>query len=563
MASNSDEVDILLDSMADGKSFYDLVDAGGQASEQIQPGTDITYSVTIGYGTEEKELGGSTVNSLFGSREDSSSATGDKQITVYALRHLNNIRMAKLHGIVWGWNNFRDVGFRNNTSDLSDDFIDFDASTWANTSVSILSRVGGVSTGAAQNPLASTATKFVALDDLGIGGVALNSGMPVSGNGFLLKNFDITAGTSGAAGLFGSTGSIVSGLYMVDPSVVGADNTGALVGDLTNGSVTDCGVYLTSGDKRAGRTVSGANNVGGLVGKVSSSSSGITSSFAAIDTSGTSVVGGLVGLASNTVKLSYSSGTVKATGADSAAGGLVGDLAADATQCYTTSNVYCDATAGAFAGILSNIGDYNYAYGYVVKADGTVDAASASNTYGLAGVAGTSAWTANTKSYYLQGYGYNSKVTSSSYKTMSFTDCQSDNGSAYVSKPYASTLSGQAFPLYDPTGIGSHYGDWPTEITASWKNGAGAQLEAYTTLTGAIPEFADSIHHSAPDYTATNSSGASYLAFWDGGWTRDDGVSMALGMTKSTVMTATYSSIAYPDFATLLGVLSDKNDGFL
>lgn len=145
---------------------------------------------------------------------------------------------------------------------------------------------------------------------------------------------------------------------------------------------------------------------------------------------------------------------------------------------------------------------------------------------------------------------------------MSFTDCQSDNGSAYVSKPYASTLSGQAFPLYDPTGIGSHYGDWPTEITASWKNGAGAQLEAYTTLTGAIPEFADSIHHSAPDYTATNSSGASYLAFWDGGWTRDDGVSMALGMTKSTVMTATYSSIAYPDFATLLGVLSDKKRRF-
>lgn len=558
MTSQSDEVDIILDSMIDGKSFYDIIDKDRASGEQIQPGADITYDVTITYDAVDYKLGGSTVNSLYGSLGASTANPGSNQITVYALRHLNNIRTTKLHGIIWGSNSFRDIVFQNNTSETSDDFIDFNAASWANTSVSIPSRVGGVSTGAAQNPLASTTTKLISLDNLAVDGTALSSGSVVTGNGFLLKNFEVTQGISGATGLFGSVGPTITSLYMTDPIVKGGNNTGALVGNLTNGSVSNCGVYLTSGADRANRTVSGGENSGGLVGTVNGGSSGISSSFAAIDVNGTTTVGGLVGLTSNAIRQSYSSGTVKAT--DSGAGGLAGNVAqgVDVANCYTTSNVYCNSQAGAFAGTLGSLNDNNYAYGYTVKADGTVDSTFANTTYGFAGVSGLTSWTVYKNAYYLRDVGYNSNVTASLFKTKSFSDVQSVKGSAYVSKPYDSALSGKAFPLIDPTGIGSHYGDWPTEIGVQWLNGKNEQVESYSTLTGAIPEFVNSTSHPAPDYTATSTDGRKYLAFWNGSGTRDDEVSMALGMTKNTVITATYASIAYPDFSTMANALASS-----
>ncbi len=157
-------------------------------------------------------------------------------------------------------------------------------------------------------------------------------------------------------GLFGRNSGIVSNVALVDASITGGDNVGALAG-WNLGAINSSSVSTTLN----GSTVSGGTNVGGLVGN--NSGAIYTSSFSAnsggtASVTGTTNVGGLVGAHSalflNDSGVSViSSGVVTVSGVSNV-GGLVGNLTGNIDGDYVSSATIT-ATGQNIGGLAGSI----------------------------------------------------------------------------------------------------------------------------------------------------------------------------------------------------------------
>lgn len=129
----------------------------------------------------------------------------------------------------------------------------------------------------------------------------------LDGGGHVIEGLVVDDGDR--AGLFGAASPTVSALLVLDVEVSGGDDTGALVGYLTGGSIERVGV---SG------SVVGDRWVGGLVGDQAGS---IVDAYAHASVHGDGDLGGLVGFQYADIERSVATGTVEDPSAN---GGLVG-----------------------------------------------------------------------------------------------------------------------------------------------------------------------------------------------------------------------------------------------
>ena len=170
------------------------------------------------------------------------------------------------------------------------------------------------------------------------------------GNGQVLSFLYIDRSGEDQVGLFGSVAGALRGLGLTGVDVTGQDFVGALVGDISGGSVRDS--YAT------GR-VEGRDAVGGLAGR----SGAVSSSYATVSVSGTRGVGGLVGYQkANLITASYATGSVIGT---DAIGGLVGASDDQIQAGYATGKVsgrgsrrsgsqVCGYEGGGVGGLVGN-----------------------------------------------------------------------------------------------------------------------------------------------------------------------------------------------------------------
>ncbi|MBX5459778.1 MAG: filamentous hemagglutinin N-terminal domain-containing protein [Steroidobacteraceae bacterium] len=149
-------------------------------------------------------------------------------------------------------------------------------------------------------------------------------------------------------GLFGRTASSaqISHVELLDPSISGTTNVGALVGR-NDGAINQSFARKPS---TTSAMVLGTNQVGGLVGANGGS---IQQSYATGTVSGpfatASSIGGLVGESSGTIIQSYATGQVSSSNDE--VGGLVGKQAGGSiTQSYATGAVSGDVLVGGLVG---------------------------------------------------------------------------------------------------------------------------------------------------------------------------------------------------------------------
>jgi hypothetical protein len=138
------------------------------------------------------------------------------------------------------------------------------------------------------------------------------------GNGHTISNFTYTSTGRDDIGLFGCVGSFwekgkIEDLGLINPNVdAGTGNdVGSLVGDLQDGTITNCYV--------AGGSVSGDTWVGGLVGNTWEGA--IVNCYSTARVSGAMDVGGLVGNSWSTITNCYAAGSVSG---EWFVGGLIG-----------------------------------------------------------------------------------------------------------------------------------------------------------------------------------------------------------------------------------------------
>ena len=172
-----------------------------------------------------------------------------------------------------------------------------------------------------------------------LGTLAFNA--TFDGNGHVIENLFINRSNTADVGLFGDTGTAarILALGLVNVSVRGARNTGALVG-YNQGRIA--AVYASG-------AVQGTDNVGGLVGRTASSVIVASYSTASVTIIGTHGAGaGLVGWndINRVIRASYSTGTV--TGGTARGGFFRGDGTVEASYWDSESsgiNDDSDATA--------------------------------------------------------------------------------------------------------------------------------------------------------------------------------------------------------------------------
>jgi PKD repeat protein len=172
----------------------------------------------------------------------------------------------------------------------------------------------------------------------------------LDGDGHTISGLHINRPGQDYVGLFGYVSSaVIKNLTLTNASITGKDRTGALVGTLshanaevhnchTSGSVAGEGftggligqVYNgTATECSSMATVQGTNQVGGLIGTISTSGSSLSSSFASGQVTGNLFVGGLVGaLINGAVINTYATGDVivNQESYTTKAGGLVGSM---------------------------------------------------------------------------------------------------------------------------------------------------------------------------------------------------------------------------------------------
>ncbi len=436
------KIQVLLDSVRGGMESFANITQG-----KLTPGDNITATVSLTYSSDEIAITGSAsspvTNSLFASKDD------DDNLSVAYVRHLNNLR-ASVYPI---------PGTEGLTITQTAP-IDYDYKNW-DTDAMVPDHAGEAPYSGAFAPIENT---------------SLFDQINFNGNNNQLLNFNIS-GTNNV-GMFSYLKDCdLMNMKLVDLGVSGNAFVGALVGQMSGGSITNCGVYLTTKDEydrpltdMASRVekyyVEGTDYVGGLVGRISGTT--VTrNSFAAVNVTGNSYVGGFCGEYSNgSVLNSYASGKVNASG--SYAGGFAGRTANTSLgNCYATSDVTYSAYyayAGGFIGRAANgsIANCN-AYGIVQRGDASLDTATSG------GFVGSSVATfSNCKFLRQANYNYDYTISLTGVLPKGFPDLKVSGNLASDCHPYSDELVGNNIPFEMVTtedgAIIPHYGDWPAEL---------------------------------------------------------------------------------------------------
>jgi filamentous hemagglutinin family protein len=179
-------------------------------------------------------------------------------------------------------------------------------------------------------------------------------------------------GQTEPAGLFGVVegGADIRNVGLVDVSIIGISQAGALVGSLSTDSLVE-NVLV------AGGSVSGDDNVGGLIGEHVSSEVivgqpevplfTIRSAAADVSVSGNTNVGGLVGLNEGAIEQVFSVGSVDGF---AAVGGLVGQNSGSITLAYAKGVVDGSFDVGGLVGENTGSVSESYATGLVTGGSG-------------------------------------------------------------------------------------------------------------------------------------------------------------------------------------------------
>ena len=187
-----------------------------------------------------------------------------------------------------------------------------------------------------------------------IGKYNYNTKVPFSGTydggGYQITGLIIN-GSLWYRGLFGVVdNTVIQNVHIVDCSIAGAANTGALIGSAHD----DASIF---GCSASGKVTGTMDTVGGIVGHCTGK---IGASFSTCDVSGTRYVGGVVGLAStgSSVENCWSSGSVSAS--EESAGGIAGCDANGAVvkYCYSTAIVSAPTYAGGISGLAHGPVEY-------------------------------------------------------------------------------------------------------------------------------------------------------------------------------------------------------------
>ncbi len=213
---------------------------------------------------------------------------------------------------------------------------------------------------------------------------------------------DVAVNVTGGGGLFGSISSVteIKNLELIDFSITGKTNAGALAGTLSGCTVTN--VLARNSAATSAAKITATGNAGGLVGELTSGTVQYSAAAVIVGDSSTKPTnaGGLIGSAGGTIIGCYSGGHTQ-TGSyeewvknhpydvtGDTAGGLVGTSSEPIIDSYSTCSV-TGTTAGGFAGSASGSIKNCYATGYIdpnattkyAFAAGTLSSGSTGNWY--------------------------------------------------------------------------------------------------------------------------------------------------------------------------------------
>ncbi len=438
---------LLLDSMAAGKSFAELY-------PDLVPGDDLTLSLTLRCNGETvfTHRTFAKVNSLF---ETKSAENGAVTATYGYVRQLHNlaaycdVSADRREDAPFTLRQMQDIDF----ASLSDS-----------------QKIAGGLMMPENTAVRSYAPEKIDGD---------TSGIVLNGGGYELKNFKIAgAGYSGLIG-FCTCPLTVENLRVVDPTVSGTEEAGALAGALSGRTeISNCRVYLTRQSTEsamkawmASHTVRASGGMaGGLVGRVSGESLHVENSLSALPVSAEYDAGGILGTlsaGSAAIGNSFASGDV--TAAETGAGGAVGAVTSGSLTVkdnyFTTSDVRSDSCAGALAGYLADGAVFSgcTAYGLVI-ADGT-------SAYGPLAGSGDASVT-DCAGLYQSGNTSAANHYEAGVAVREFSAFKAEGGGS--TNPY---LSAGVFPfafltytLNGTTVTMPYYGDWPEEIKPAAAN---------------------------------------------------------------------------------------------
>jgi hypothetical protein len=170
----------------------------------------------------------------------------------------------------------------------------------------------------------------------------------LDGRNYLILNLYINRPSVNYQGLFGRTSSAtnIKNLHLVNVSIIGQDDVGALAGFITSSTIINTS---SSG------VVNGRSRVGGLIGYIYASSF-VYDSFSSADIYGTgSGLGGFLGITytANNIYRSFASGNVTGLSTSDNVGGFSGALTHTDRihDCYSMGNVSGRNNIGGFSGI--------------------------------------------------------------------------------------------------------------------------------------------------------------------------------------------------------------------
>ena len=292
----------------------------------------------------------------------------------------------------------------------------------------------------------------------------------LAGDGHGISNLTISRAGSDYVGLFGytGTGSAISDVALVDASVSGATDVGALVG-YNSGSISNSSVT---------GTVTGVYFVGALVGE---NAAAISGSYAAAAVTGTAAVGGLAGVNLGSISGSYVTGSV--TGSGDYVGGLVGgNDYGSITDSYATADV---TGSGGYVGGLAG---QNY-FG------------SIGNSYASGAVSGAGSNVGG-----LVGYNDNGTVTASFWNTETSGQNSSDGGTGITTAQMqaAATFIDAGWDVATTGGSSSVwriYDGYTAPLLRSF-------LSSVTVTTGAVTgkTYDGTVASGSTSYTVSDSS---------------------------------------------------------
>ena len=442
----------LFDSIRGDRESFEKITNG-----KLNPGDNLTVRISITYSYDGITRTGYgeflNVNSLFGSRDENGN------ITVHAVRHLNNLRStiydAKKGGITI--TQTAPIDFEVKSTDVGSKNWDSDAI---------------INGKPLANPYADTGLKPISNS-------TLFNGTTYNGNNNSINHFKITnTSSTSSTGLFEKLNNCtIQNTRIVNIDVDGIKNVGALAGEMNGGSVTSTGVYLTNVDEydrhlpdMADRVekymiTARGSNAGGLVGQTSG---GVIfkDSFGAINVKASSYAGGLVGYHNDgQIVNCYTSGDITTT--SNYAGGIVGFARSAAlTDCYSTSDITATGYSAGIVGYAnSGLLTRCTAYGRVAKEDDSIDTATSAPICGNKNNVGYSDCKYLMQANYNAGYNPNP----SGVQSFGFPELKKGvTNSKANCHPYSTELANAVFPfkmLNDSNNaLMDHYGDWPAEL---------------------------------------------------------------------------------------------------